>query len=87
MAARYYHVRPLARIDVGHVLRLVGQWKYFVLRAPRQTGKTSTLLALRDAINADGALRCIWPMTAVSGVYSNGWTQARISTVRRSCYC
>ena len=60
VAARHYHVRPLARIDVDHVLRLVGQWKYFVLRAPRQTGKTSTLLALRDAINAAGALRCVY---------------------------
>ena len=60
VAARHYHVRPLERIDVDHVLRLVGQWKYFVLRAPRQTGKTSTLLALRDAINAAGALRCVY---------------------------
>ena len=60
VAARHYHVPPLERIDLDHVLRLIEQWKYFVLHAPRQTGKTSTLLALRDAINADGGLRCVY---------------------------
>ena len=58
--ARHYHVPPLSRIDEHHLLRLVGQWKYFVLHAPRQTGKTSTLLALRDAIGARGELRCVY---------------------------
>ena len=58
--AKHYHVPPLARIDVDRLLRLIGQWKYFVLHAPRQTGKTSTLLALRDAINAAGELRCVY---------------------------
>ena len=58
--AKHYCVPALARIDVDHLLRLIGQWKYFVLHAPRQTGKTSTLLALRDAINADGELRCVY---------------------------
>ena len=60
VTARHYHVPPLERIDVDHVLGLIGQWKYFVLHAPRQTGKTSILLALRDAINADGVLRCVY---------------------------
>ena len=58
--ARHYHVPPLARIDEDHLLQLIGQWKYFVLHAPRQTGKTSTLLALRDAVNARGELRCVY---------------------------
>ena len=30
------------------------------LHAPRQTGKTSTLLALRDAMNAEGGLSCLY---------------------------
>ena len=34
--------------------------KYFVLHAPRQTGKTSTLLALRDLLNAEGHYRCVY---------------------------
>ncbi len=58
--ARHYHVPPLGRLDVDHLLGLIGQWKYFVLHAPRQTGKTSTLLALRDAINAAGERRCVY---------------------------
>ena len=57
---KHYCVPALARIDVDHLLRLIGQWKYFVLHAPRQTGKTSTLLALQDAINEDGELRCVY---------------------------
>ena len=56
----HYHVPALERIDVGHLLKLIGQWKYFVLHAPRQTGKTSTLLALRDEINANGETRCVY---------------------------
>ena len=60
VAARHYHVSPLERIHVDHVLRLMGQWKYFSRHAPRQRGKTSTLLALRDAMNAEGGLSCLY---------------------------
>ena len=41
----------LDRIDLDDVLGLVQDKKYFVLHAPRQTGKTSALLALRDLLN------------------------------------
>ena len=34
--------------------------KYFVLHAPRQTGKTSILLALAERINADDKYRCLY---------------------------
>ena len=43
--------------------RLVQQKKYFVVHAPRQTGKTSTLLAFRDYLNsgaAGGEYRCVY---------------------------
>ena len=36
------------------------QWKYFVLPAPRQTRKTSALLALRDELNAGDEFRCVY---------------------------
>ena len=43
------------------VLALVRQKKYFVLHAPRQTGKTSALLALRDALNSsEDGYRCVY---------------------------
>ncbi|MDD9985099.1 MAG: hypothetical protein OXQ31_02365 [Spirochaetaceae bacterium] len=50
----HYHIPPLERIDPDDVLGLVRDKKYFVLHAPRQTGKTSALLALRDLLNSGG---------------------------------
>ena len=57
---RDYCIPPLDRLDLDEVLFLIGQAKYFVLHAPRQSGKTSTLLALRDRLNADGAYHCVY---------------------------
>ena len=37
----HYCIPPLERIDLDAVLRLIRDKKYFVLHAPRQTGKTS----------------------------------------------
>ena len=50
-ADRDYQIAPLSRIDLEEVLGLIRDEKYFVLHAPRQTGKTSVLLALRDLLN------------------------------------
>ena len=50
----HYCIPPLERLDLDEVLRLVETKKYFVLHAPRQTGKTSALLALRDLLNGQG---------------------------------
>ena len=46
-----YTIDPLSRFDLDDILTLIRQAKYFVLHAPRQTGKTSCLLALRDYLN------------------------------------
>ena len=56
----HYCVPPLERLEVDELLLLIRQWKYFVLHAPRQTGKTSALLALREKLNAGGELRCVY---------------------------
>ena len=58
--ARHYSIPPLERLDLNEVLALIRDEKYFVLHAPRQTGKTSTLLALRDLLNAEGVCRCVY---------------------------
>ena len=42
----HYCIPPLERLDAEQVRSLIRQQKYFVLHAPRQTGKTSALLAL-----------------------------------------
>ena len=62
VAADHYHIPPLERIDLDAVLGLVRDKKYFVLHAPRQTGKTSALLALRDLLNGGqaGDYRCVY---------------------------
>ena len=61
-AERHYRIPPLTRIDLDDVLGLIRDEKYFVLHAPRQTGKTSALLALRDLLNSgeEGAWRCVY---------------------------
>ena len=61
-ADRHYQIAPLARIDLEEVLGLTRDEKYFVLHAPRQAGKTSALLALRDLLNGGqaGDFRCLY---------------------------
>jgi hypothetical protein len=49
-----YTIPPLSRFDLDDVLMLIRQKRYFVLHAPRQTGKTSCMLALRDYLNKAG---------------------------------
>ena len=50
----HYEVDPLSRFDLDEVMMLIRQRKYFVLHAPRQTGKTTCMLALRDYLNRQG---------------------------------
>ena len=56
----HYCVPPLERLNLDEILSLVRGKRYFVMHAPRQTGKTSALLALRDLLNggAVGDYRC-----------------------------
>ena len=57
--AKHYCIPPLERIDLDEVLGLVRDEQYFVLHAPRQTGKTSALLALAEVLNRRG-YRCVY---------------------------
>ncbi|MCY4633793.1 MAG: hypothetical protein OXG04_04665 [Acidobacteria bacterium] len=58
--ADHYLIPPLSRLDLDELLAFVRDKKYFVLHAPRQTGKTSALLALRDLLNGRGDYRCVY---------------------------
>ncbi len=51
---KHYCIPALERLDIDEVLRLVRDEKYFVLHAPRQTGKTSVLIALQDLLSGQG---------------------------------
>ena len=56
---KHYAIAPLTRVDVDELLGLIQAERYFVLHAPRQTGKTSALLALRDLLNEAGEVLCV----------------------------
>ena len=60
--AKHYCIPPLERIDLEYILELIRDKEYFILHAPRQTGKTSTLKALQDLLNsgAEGNYRCLY---------------------------
>ena len=60
--ADHYCIPPLTRVDLDDICEVVRNKRYFVLHAPRQTGKTSILLALRDLLNsgAVGDYRCVY---------------------------
>ncbi len=62
VADKHYCIPPLERVELDDILGLIRDERYFVLHAPRQTGKTSTLLALRDLLNsgAEGDFRCVY---------------------------
>ncbi|MBL8253525.1 MAG: AAA-like domain-containing protein [Candidatus Competibacter sp.] len=56
----HYGLPPLQRWDLAEILTLIDQKKYFLLHAPRQTGKTTCLLALADHLNRDGRYRALY---------------------------
>ena len=61
VADRHYHIPPLARVNLAEIRELIDDQQYFVLHAPRQTGKTSALLALQELLNDDdGPCRCVY---------------------------
>jgi len=56
----HYSLPPLQRWDLAGILNLIAQKKYFLLHAPRQTGKTTCLLALADHLNQSGRYRALY---------------------------
>ena len=60
LSEKHYGIPPSERVDRDEIFRLIDDWKYFILHAPRQTGKTSALLALVDELNATGRYRALY---------------------------
>ncbi|MEM6699179.1 MAG: AAA-like domain-containing protein, partial [Bacteroidota bacterium] len=56
----HYYVDARDRWDFEDVLFLIRARKYFVLHAPRQTGKTSALLALMHQLNESGQYEAVY---------------------------
>ncbi|MBK1716826.1 AAA family ATPase [Thiocystis violacea] len=59
-AEDHYFLPPLQRWDLAEILTLIERKKYFLLHAPRQTGKTTCLLALMKHLNRDGRYRALY---------------------------
>ena len=57
---QHYMIDPLTRIDIDSIAGLIRQQRYFVLHAPRQTGKTTCLLALMHHLNAQNTYRALY---------------------------
>ena len=60
IANDHYMIDPLTRFDLPEVESLIDDKRYFVLHAPRQTGKTTSLLALMHHINTAGQYRALY---------------------------
>ncbi|MDA3790576.1 MAG: ATP-binding protein [Desulfobacula sp.] len=56
----HYTIPPLERFDLDDILMLIEQKKYFVLHAPRQTGKTTCMLALMEYLNTEGKYHVLY---------------------------
>jgi hypothetical protein len=68
----HYYVEPLNRVDLVEICSLVDQQKYFVLHAPRQTGKTSFLFSLMDYLNKEGKYHCVYATDDIDYVVDLG---------------
>ena len=67
----HYLIDPLTRLNMNDMEMLLAQRKYFMLHAPRQTGKTSMLLALRDYLNEQGRYVCVYANVESGQAYRN----------------
>ncbi|MEY4978309.1 MAG: hypothetical protein RLZZ352_579 [Pseudomonadota bacterium] len=56
----HYTLDPLQRVNLEELQNLIDQKRYFVLHAPRQTGKTTALYALMRHYNAGTQYRCVY---------------------------
>ncbi|QEP41888.1 ATP-binding protein [Ectothiorhodospiraceae bacterium BW-2] len=54
IATDHYTLDPMQRVHWAEIHHLIDQKRYFLLHAPRQTGKTTTLLAIVEQLNAEG---------------------------------
>ena len=79
--AKHYRLPPLQRWDLEEILDLIEREKYFLLHAPRQTGKTTCLLALANYLNREGRYRAVYaniePAQAARENISMGMTAVR----------
>ncbi|MEI6285471.1 MAG: hypothetical protein WCP79_03120 [Bacillota bacterium] len=57
----HYYVPMLEQFHSHEVTTLIDKRKYFLMHAPRQTGKTSSLFAYANFLNEQGKYKCLLP--------------------------
>lgn len=67
---RHYMLPPASR--AANIRRLVDQDRYFILHAPRQTGKTTAIVTLAEELRAEGRIAVRASLLASRGVSDVG---------------
>ena len=76
----HYMLAPLDRLP--SVQRLIAQRGYFVIHAPRQTGKTTAMLTLAQQLTAQGQYAALLVSAEVGAVYSQFPEKAEVAILR-----
>ena len=67
----HYYISSMSRIDWDEVEMLIRSKKFFLLHAPRQTGKTSAMLEIMEKLNCDGKYNALYANIEVAQVARN----------------
>ncbi len=78
----HYTLLPKDRVNWPELSGLIGAQKYFILHAPRQTGKTSLLINLMHFINAQAQYRALYVNIEAAQAARNDVVQAESGMVQ-----
>jgi len=68
---KHYYIPSSERIDWDEIEVLIASEKYFLLHAPRQTGKTSALLEIMEYLNQEGTYNVLYANIEAAQVARN----------------
>jgi len=80
IAEDHYTIPAQSRWDMDEIEQLIREKRYFVLHAPRQTGKTSCLLSLMDKLNEGGQYTALY-VNLEPGQAARGNVEAGMSII------
>jgi len=67
----HYYISSASRIDWDEIDMLIASAKYFLLHAPRQTGKTSAMLEIMERLNKEGKYNALYANIEAAQVSRN----------------
>jgi len=86
--SRWFNTAGLCKADIHYMLsptsrlpdleRLIAQESYFVIHAPRQTGKTTAVLALAKQLTKSGRYTAVMVSAEVGSPYSQDPSAAEL---------